>query len=61
MLFPFRFQLFNGKPFEEFFLSFKVGFKGREEKTFTETAWTAQKVWSRCISYFPYKLCLIYV
>ena len=43
MLFPLRFQFFNGKPFEEFFLSFKVGFKGREKKTFTKTAWTTQE------------------
>ena len=41
---PLLFQLFDGKPFEEFLLSLEIGFQGGYEQTLSEAARAAEEV-----------------
>lgn len=44
MLRPILFQLFDGQAGKQLFLSLEIGFEGRDQKAFAETAGTAQEV-----------------
>ena len=44
MLDPVFFQLFHGKPFEQFFLALEIGFDRGYEQAFPEASGTAQKI-----------------
>ena len=41
---PILFQVIDGKPFEQLFLSLEIGFKGGNEQTFSEAARAAEAI-----------------
>ena len=41
---PILFQLFDGQAFEQFFFPLEVGFHGRDQEAFSETAGAAQEI-----------------